>query len=230
MTTAPQRSIMRAPMDANASPKTVSLVEDEPLVRERLRRLLDDSPDYSLLRSYSSGTAAVHDLPIHPPDLLITDLGLPGMRGEEVIARVKESLPDLPIVAYTVFEDEDSILGAIRAGANGYILKDTAEQLILAELRVVLLGGSTLTPRIAERILNLQAAAGNAGEPPREELTARELEILNHISLGFTYGEIAEELEISLHTVRRHIEKIYRKLNVNSRHAATAEARRLRLL
>ncbi|MCR9145102.1 MAG: response regulator transcription factor [bacterium] len=217
-------------MDANTSPKTVSLVEDEPLVRQRLQRLIDDSPDFSLLRSYSSGVPAVQDLPIVPPDLLITDLGLPGMRGEEVIARVKETLPELPIVAYTVFEDEDSILGAIRAGANGYILKDTAEQLILAELRVVLLGGSTLTPRIAERILNLQAAADSAETQGREELTPRELEILNEISLGFTYGEIAEHLTISLHTVRRHIEKIYRKLNVNSRHEATAQAQKLRLL
>lgn len=216
-------------MEAHTSPIRVSLVEDEPLVRKRLRQLIDDSPDFSLLRSYSSGAAAVSDLQIHPPDLLISDLGMPGMRGEEVIARVKAKQPELPIVAYTVFEDEDSILGAIRAGANGYILKDTAGQLILAELRVVLLGGSTLTPRIAERILNLQSPQQEQ-LPAGEGLTPRELEILNHISLGFSYAEIAEQLEISLHTVRRHIEKIYRKLNVNSRHAATTEARKRRLL
>ncbi len=217
-------------MEVYTSPQTVSLIDDEPRGRERLQRLIDDSPDFAHLCSYACGDAAVQVALSNPPDFLITDLRMPGMRGEEVIARVKAALPDLPIIVCTVFEDEDAILAAIRAGANGYILKDTAEQLILTELRIVLLGGSTLTPRIAERILSLQAATDSSKKTPRKELTGRELEVLNQISLGFTYAEIAENLEISLHTVRRHIEKVYRKLKVNSRHAAIFEARKLRLL
>ena len=169
-------------MEVYTSPQTVSLIDDEPRGRERLQRLIDDSPDFAHLCSYASGDAAVQDVLSNPPDFLITDLRMPGMRGEEVIARVKAALPDLPIIVCTVFEDEDAILAAIRAGANGYILKDTAEQLILTELRIVLLGGSTLTPRIAERILSLQAATDSSKKTPRKELTGRELEVLNQIS------------------------------------------------
>ena len=124
------------------------------------------------------------------------------------------------MVIYTAYENESDIIDCMLAGAAGYILKDTPDDRLLSELRVVAQGGSTLTPRVAEKLLKQLAPA----KTEDSLLSKREIEVLNFISLGLKYEDIADEMDISVHTVRHHIEKIYKKLGVNSRGQAVAQA------
>lgn len=143
-----------------------------------------------------------------------------GRSGTEAIRAMQVKYPQARIVMYTAYENESDIIDCMLAGAAGYILKDTPDDRLLAELRVVAQGGSTLTPRVAEKLLKQLAPA----KIEDSQLSKRELEVLNFISLGLKYEDIADELDISVHTVRHHIEKIYKKLGVNSRGQAVAQA------
>ena len=170
---------------------------------------------------------------------------MPGMDGIECINRLREDLSDLKIVVLTVFEDENNIVRAIEAGANGYLLKDIEPSLLLAELTVMHLGGGPMSPSVASKIINRYRLNGiitskKGLEPVLQNsnndsgfqnlISKRELEVLNLVSLGFVYTDISDELNISPHTVRRHIEKIYKKMNVNSRSEAIIKGRRFGLL
>ncbi len=200
-------------------------------MRKRLRNLFADAPDFHCLAVYASAEAALaEDGPaLSALDLLLVDLELPGMDGAALIARLRTLRPELRLVVLTVFEDEASIVRALQNGAAGYLLKDTPDDRLIAELRVIQLGGSAMTPRVAAKIMEL-ATGGPARIEPAEHLqtlTDREQQVMNHIALGFKYGEIADELNISSHTVRRHIEKIYRKLEVHSRSQAIQRSKNL---
>jgi len=202
----------------------IAIVEDTAHIAASLEKIIKNSPDFEHILTCTSGEIAIKKLPIFRPQICLLDLGLPGLGGLDCIAPLKESMPDLKIVIFTIFEDENSIVEAIRRGADAYLLKDTTPELLLAELRVVILGGATLTPRVALKISQIYSADSAIHPPESSEqdglLTARQIEILNHIVLGFTYHEIADELNISPHTVRRHIENIYERLQVNNRSEA----------
>lgn len=213
-------------VDKSGSTTKVSLVTDELAVRQEMQRTLEASPELTLGIIYASGTAAIRDLPARVPGLLVADLSLPDMRGAAIVARVRAILPDVPILVRAADEDAQTILRAIQAGANGYISRHA---LMETELCAVLSGGATLTPRVAEAILNLQFSRRFRAPLRGEGLTPRELEILNPISLGFSYAEIAERLKIEVSEVRAHIAQVYRKLSTVSRPAADDPARRLRL-
>ena len=196
----------------------IAILEDEPEIAARVQRLLARDPFWIFLATYRTAEDAIARIATDKPDMLILDLGLPGMRGEAALPQFFALLPQLKVMAYTVFENEETILQAIENGVHGYVTKDTPEELFLAELKVISLGGSTLTPRVAHKIIkNFRPFHAEA---KKIDLSQRELEVLNLVSLGLLYADIAEELDISLHTVRRHIENIYKKLNVNSRSQA----------
>ncbi|MCR9143242.1 MAG: response regulator transcription factor [bacterium] len=244
-----------APDNHHSETLFVSIVEDRPASARRLRRLIESSDSFRFLKHYDDAESALAELSGdagegRPPDesapaMILIDLQLPGMHGSQLIEKLRASDPDLLLVVITVFEDERSILEAIRRGANGYLLKDTPDPLLLAELNVLRLGGGGLTGRVAARILELaenhaiDSPGGQRRESPKtpetpgqseagiQALSQREREVVNFIALGFKYSEIADELNISGHTVRRHIEKIYRKLEVSSRSQAILKSKRI---
>jgi DNA-binding NarL/FixJ family response regulator len=205
----------------------VAIVEDTPEIAANLERVLQSDIDFSCVANFANAEIALRMLPQKEADLCILDIGLPGMSGLDALARMRESLPQMKIVIFTVFEDSEHILEAIRLGANGYLLKDTDSILLRSELKVVMLGGATLTQRVAVKIgqlLGTDKVAPIADEENEnvetDLLTARQVEILNYIALGFDYKEIADEMNISAHTVRRHIEHIYQRLRVNNKREA----------
>jgi two-component system NarL family response regulator len=203
----------------------VGIVEDNVAAGRSLVKLLESDHDFALVSWFRKAEDALETLPGKNIDILIVDIGLPGMDGLNLIREIKDIMPDIRPVVYTIFEDEQKLIQAIQFGAKGYILKDTPPDLFLAELKVIMLGGAPLTPRIAEKIISLF--------PKREEtpvidtvLSERETEIINQVALGLRYGDIAEELNISVHTVRRHIENIYQKLDVHNKSEALRKCRK----
>ncbi|MCE9597074.1 MAG: response regulator transcription factor [Spirochaetia bacterium] len=214
----------------NANPEgyTISLIEDNPDFTVRLKSLFKRAADFILLDHYASAEDALRNLPRRPPNLLLVDMDLPGMHGSECVRllRTESKFDSMRIVALTIFENEELILRCLGYGANGYLLKDISPDLLLAELRVAALGGAAMTQSIAARILNarLKPEPSTAFQNP---LTERETQVINLISLGITYAEVAQELKLSLHTIRSHIENIYAKLKVTSKSAALKRGREL---
>lgn len=198
----------------------LTIIEDNAHMQQRLTTLLDAAEDIRILGSYRDLRSAIAaELPV-VPGMVVLDLMLPDVQGTGAILAMQRKYPQARIVMYTAYENESDIIDCMLAGAAGYILKDTPDDRLLAELRVVAQGGSTLTPRVAEKLLKQLAPA----KIEDSQLSKRELEVLNFISLGLKYEDIADELDISVHTVRHHIEKIYKKLGVNSRGQAVAQA------
>ncbi|MDH4263199.1 MAG: response regulator transcription factor [Spirochaetia bacterium] len=195
----------------------IAIVEDAQPIAASLEKIIGNSEDFEHVLTCTSGEIALKKIPVVKPQICLLDLGLPGISGLDCLPLLKKSLPDLKIVIFTVFEDGETIVQAIQKGADGYLLKDTLPELLLAELRVIMLGGATLTSRVARTVSQLFSQIVPDKKIQTDILSSRQAEILNYIILGFTYGEIAAELDISPHTVRRHIENIYQNLQVNSK-------------
>jgi two-component system NarL family response regulator len=211
----------------------ISIIEDNYKVTENIRNLFYQSTEFTLLESYPSAIEAIERIGNNPPDIVILDIGLPGKSGIDALDELKALLPKAKFVMYTVFEDEENIIRAIKNGANGYLLKDTPLDLFLAELKVIQLGGSPLTPRIASRIIDefeMKIDTKNIEEEESNILSAREKQVLNLVSLGLVYTDIGDELDISPHTVSRHVENIYKKLNVHRKSEAIIRGRRLGII
>lgn len=200
-------------------PVNVAIIEDTPAIAADLARILSSDSEFAHAGTFGSAEAGIQKLPSTKADILICDIGLPGMNGIEALKILRANLPQLKIVIFTIFEDAEYIVDAIRSGANGYLLKDTPGDLLLAELKTIVLGGATLTPRVAQKISQMVPVVEEESAP-EGVLTPKQIDILNHIALGFDYKEIADELDISEHTVRRHIENIYQRLEVNSKKEA----------
>ncbi|EMJ93491.1 response regulator [Leptospira alstonii] len=213
----------------------VSIVEDNQHTARNLQELLSKSSDFQFLKHYPDAQKAIEQIPENEPDIVILDIGLPGKSGLECLKVLKEKTPNTKYVIFTVFEDEEKIVEAIQGGASGYLLKDTSPELFLAELKVIVLGGAPLTPRIADKIIREFTKKEETQNPPIENqntlgLTKRKLQILNFIALGMTVPDIADELDISSHTVSRHIEKIYKKMEVHSKSEAIIRGRRMGII
>ena len=213
----------------NISGSTVSVVEDNENYIRILESEFSKSIEFKLNSIYRSSKEAVLKLPQDNPDLVILDIGMPDLDGIACLKNLKPLLPNAKFLMYTVFEDEENLIRAIRLGAKGYIMKDTSPELFMASLKVIMLGGSMITPKIAAKIIE-EFVPDFPEENSISKLSPREKEILDYVSLGFKYSDIADELDISPHTVARHIEKIYSKLEVNSRSEAIMKARRMGIL
>ena len=205
----------------------VLLVEDDEPVRKRLARILDGWDKGSLIAACGTLADATRVIDREAIDLLITDLRLPDGNGLEAIHRLKAVSPDAEAMVVSVLADERTVLDAIQAGAAGYLHKDAYAIDLLDAVNDLLAGHSPISSRIARllvrRLAGRQTHDTQQGAP--SDLTAREMDILNHIARGLTYEEIAIRLEISRHTVPVHIRNIYRKLSVNNRSQAVFEAR-----
>ncbi len=215
-------------MDAGMVPVTIALVEDDEEARKRLIASILRDPALHLVGEYRNGCEALASLAAGAPNVFLVDLGLPDISGLDVVRRIAAAYPSCNILVVTVFGDEESIIGALEAGARGYLLKGALEHDIAEDIRHLRSGGSPLSPVIARQVLKRLVPA-RAVPVDDTLLTARESEILNAIARGFSYAETAALLKISVQTVHTHLKNIYKKLAVHSKTEAVFEANRRRL-
>ena len=199
------------------------IVEDDPLLLENLTLLLRGEEGISVAGSYRSAEDALGSLKNASPEVMLTDIGLPGMSGVELIKIAKDEMPGLEIMAHTVFEDRDNVFSAIKAGASGYILKGSSPREIIESIHALYKGGAPMSPKIARKIIH-EFQGEVAGETFL--LTQRETELVKRIEEGLTYKEFGERLSISTHTVHTHIKNIYEKLQAKDRNDAILKARK----
>lgn len=201
----------------------VSIVEDTDDIREAMRVLINGSQGFECLHVFPDAETALQGLPEKEMDVVLMDINLPGMNGIDCMARLKDKMPLTQFMMCTVYDDDESIFSALELGANGYMLKRTSPAQILEAIRDLHEGGSPMSSEIARRVVDaMQRKKKPAG--PAEMLTDRETEILDFLSRGYLYKEIANELFISKETVKKHIHNIYYKLQVQTRTEALNKA------
>jgi len=199
-------------------PIGIAVVEDEREVREGLRYLLGLDGRIRVLRAFGRAEEFLESLREPPfPDLVLMDIGLPGMGGIEATRRALEIRPELAVLILTVFEEEEKILAAIRAGAIGYLLKNTKPDILLDQIASAVSDGSPISPTVARSLLAEIRRGGPAASASDYALTLRETEILADIVGGYTSREIAERHNMAASTAKKHILHIYQKLNVSNR-------------
>lgn len=206
-------------------PITLAIVEDLDEVREGLKNFLALSPDFQVLGTYRTGEEAAEKIPALQPDIVIMDINLPSMSGIECVRLIKKKNLQTQFMMFTVYENDEKVFEALKAGASGYLLKNTGLIHIVEALKELYQGGSPMSANIARKLVrNFQE--GNQVATPSEIslLSLRENEVLNLLALGLLYKEIAEKLGISISTVRQHIHRIYEKLHVANRTEALNKA------
>jgi len=221
------------PTSISSSPIRVAFVEDDVDFQLVLRSTLEQAPDMILVSAASTRAAGLKALFGEPVDVLLVDLGLPDGSGIDVIRAAHARWPNCAIMVSTTFGDEMHVMQSLEAGAAGYLLKDSAAKSMVNEIRSLYQGGSPISPLIARQILmrfrdqtkHLPAPPLCPQDRPRAALSAREQEVLEFITKGFTSEEIAGLMAISRHTVLTFIRRIYSKLEVNSKTEAIFEAR-----
>ena len=202
----------------------VSIVEDDARTREALKTILDGTLGFRCLSAHGSAEDAVKELPVDKADVVLMDLSLRRMSGIECVRQLKERRPKLHLMVLTVHEDADRIFQSLEAGATGYLLKKTPPAEIIEAIRELVDGGSPMSPAVARKVV--QAFERPRGPSPGMDLlTASERGVLERLVRGDLYKEIADELGISIHTVRNHIHHIYEKLQVKSREEAVRKVR-----
>lgn len=195
---------------------TLSIVEDNEPFRQGLEAIIKSENDFSLVASYASAEKALANLPENPPDIVICDISLPGMRGTELIVRLKDKLLQTQFMVCSIHDDNDTIFEALKCGASGYILKDpvTADEIIKA-VHDLYNGGSPMSPFIARKVIS--SFQRSADSDAHSLLSQREKEVLNLLSKGLLYKEIAQELGVGTETVKKHLKNIYQKLHVQNK-------------
>ncbi len=202
-------------------PISVSIVEDNEQLRGTLARLLNRADGFRCVSQYPSAEDALKDLPNIKPDVVLMDINLPGINGVECVRQLKKILPEIQVMMLTVYEDTENIYDALTAGANGYLLKRTSGPELLDAIREVHRGGSPMTAHIARKVV--QSFQRNAPALPADNLSEREQQVLDLLSQGLMYKEIADKLGISYETVHTYIRRIYEKLQVRTRTEAVAK-------
>ena len=203
---------------AKAGPIRVTIVDDVEEVREGLKYLLNLDGRIHVGRTWRGAEALLESLKLAPrPDIVLMDIGLPGMSGIEATRIIKDLYPQVSVLMLTIFEEEEKILASIRAGADGYILKNNRPDQLIEQIKSAREGGSPISPTVARRLL-VEIQRGRPHSLIAEYgLTPREKEILRDVVDGFTYKEIAERHGIAGSTSKKHLLHIYQKLNVTSK-------------
>ena len=199
---------------------TLVVVDDQATIREALAVMLDLDADVDVVGTASNGAQAVAVVAEHRPDVVLMDLNMPVMDGVEATGRIRQANPDVKVVVLTTFDDDESILAALQAGASGYLTKEADRATILQAVRTASFGQAVLAPEVQLRLLALATRTGRAADPaggPMVTLTAREQEILRLIGEGLRNPEIAADLVISEATVKTHINNLFAKAGLHSR-------------
>jgi DNA-binding NarL/FixJ family response regulator len=200
----------------------VSIVEDNAELRGTLAKMFSNAPGLQCVSAHATGEDAVSKLPAAHPDVALVDIHLPGMDGIECVTRLKSLMPALQILMLTRYEQNDLIFNSIRAGASGYLLKNTPRAELIQAVEQVHAGGAPMTMQIARKVMDhfrkIQQPAAEV-----ETLTPREHEVLSLLAKGYPYKQIGDELGISINTLRNRLRAIYEKLHVHSRTEATVK-------
>jgi DNA-binding NarL/FixJ family response regulator len=193
----------------------ISIVEDQTEMRESLAEFLGNAPEMRCVGAHATGEEGVRLIPKENPDVVLIDINLPGMNGIQCVTRLRKLLPGIQVLMLTTYDDGDLIFDSLRAGASGYLLKNIPQEEMLQAVRQVQAGGAPMSLQIARKVINHFHEAKPALEI--QQLTSRELEILRLLAKGHMYKEIADNLSISMSTVRTHVSAVYDKLHVHSR-------------
>ena len=205
---------------------TFSIVDDDPGVRDSIVRYLTVKGGFVCVGQYGRAQDALDNLPAERPSVVLMDIKMKGMDGIECVRRLKEKMPDILVIMLTVFEEEDLIFDALMAGAIGYLLKRQPPEQLLEAIHDLLAGGSPMSATIARKVVKLLQRSGDPGKQTggvRLLLSARQREMLDLLAAGEPYKAIADKMDLSIHTVRGYIRRIYEKLQVHSRTEAVAK-------
>jgi DNA-binding NarL/FixJ family response regulator len=202
---------------------SLAIVEDLDEVRDGLKNFISLSHEFKILDTFKTAEEALCDIPRLKPDIVIMDINLPGMNGIECIRQVKDKSPSTQFMMFTVYENDEKVFEALKAGASGYLLKNTGLVQLIESLKELYNGGSPMSANIARKLVTVFRNKETNNEV-LSVLSSRENEILQLLSKGLLYKEIAEQLHISTSTVRQHIHHIYEKLHVQNRTEAINKA------
>jgi DNA-binding NarL/FixJ family response regulator len=202
---------------------SLTIVEDLAEVREGLKQFISLNSEFELRAAFETAEEAMDQLPGLAPDIVIMDINLPGMSGIECIRQIRKKCPATQFMMFTVYENDEKVFEALKAGASGYLLKNTSLKQLVEALIELHDGGSPMSANIARKLVALFREEHRDSEAVLT-LTTRENQILLLLSKGLLYKEIASNLDISVHTVRQHIHRIYEKLHVQNRTEAINKA------
>jgi len=194
----------------------VSIIEDDEILRDAFAQAVLDDPSLLLAGKHPAAEPFLEAIGAERPDVVIMDIGLPGMDGIATVSHLKPLFPDMQFVMCTVHDNDDTLFRALSSGATGYMVKDASPEELIAAVKEVHSGGSPMSAGIARRVLaNLRPTRSPA--PEIAQLTERERQVLEELAQGYRYKEIADRLTVSMDTVRTHIRNLYHKLQVSSR-------------
>jgi len=194
---------------------SIAIIEDDEDIRESLKILIQTTEGFTCAGTFADAETGLEFLTANPADIVLMDIHLPGMDGIECVRQLKSVHPEMQFIMCTIFQNDDSVFNALKAGATGYLLKNDDPGKIIDAIHELHAGGSPMTPQIARRVM--ESFKRPAVNDAIHLLTKRETEMLGLLAKGFRYKEIADKLCISTETVRKHINNIYQKLHVQSR-------------
>ena len=200
----------------------VAIVDDDDEIRTSLATLIRRAATLKLTGDYADAETAMKEIPRNPPDVVLMDINLPGVKGPDCVRLLKRQLPTVQFLMLTVYEDSDSLFNSLKAGASGYLLKRTASARLLEAIRDVHAGGSPMTPQLARRVVQFFTQPADTASP-MASLTPGEKEFLDQLANGYAYKEIASRMKISIDTVRSYVRTVYEKLHVHSRTEAVVK-------
>lgn len=205
---------------------TVSIVEDDPIIRRGWAEIINDEPDLEAIGEYGSAEEAIIGIPANPSDVVLVDINLPCLSGIDCVRVLKPRLPSVDFLMLTMYGDRDRIFDALRAGAVGYLLKRSTAAELTNAIKQAKNGGAPMSAEIARKVTQFfrESDPKNKIENPMfDTLTERETQTLNLLAAGKHYKEVASQLGLSIDTVRSHVRRIYEKLQVHSRSEAVAK-------
>jgi DNA-binding NarL/FixJ family response regulator len=202
---------------ATHEPTRICLVEDDPVIRETLTSLFVFEDKVELVASYANGEDAVAGVPINAPEVVIMDISMPGMGGIACVRELAQLLPRTQFLMYTMHDDDHRVFDALKAGANGYILKSSTPDQILDAIVELRTGGAPMSTAVARRVVGYFRPIQERREGVDDKLSAREYEVLTLLAEGMLYKEIANRLGLTIGTVKQHIHRVYEKLHVQNR-------------
>ena len=208
----------------------VAIIEDNNIIREGLAALINGTEGYRCVGVFPTSEKFLEQIPHVKMDVILMDIGLPGMNGIEAIRKARELNPDLNFLMLTIYEDSEMVFQALCAGACGYLVKKTPPSRLLEAIKDIYDGGSPMSSQIARQVIYEFQKEKNLASDNEYSLSNREKGVLNLLSNGKSYHEIGDQLFISVDTVRHHIRNIYKKLHVHSQSEAVAKAIRKRII